>query len=88
MGIENQGKKIPAVGAMKKRNKRTEIKAHEQLAALTERILSQMGEEGAVIRRRLQLFYRRRASRNHAPGDPQFDAANGDSPRVGTRARQ
>jgi hypothetical protein len=43
-----------------KSNKRTVIKAHDQLEALTERILGQMGKEGEAIRRKLKLFYRRR----------------------------
>jgi hypothetical protein len=46
---------------MMKRNKRTEIIAHEDLTPLTEQILAQMGEEGADIRKRLKKFYRNRA---------------------------
>jgi hypothetical protein len=34
---------------MKKRNKRTEIMAHEDLSPLTEEILARMGQEGANI---------------------------------------
>jgi len=44
-----------------KRNKRTEIMAHEEIMPLTEHILAQMGTEGANIRKRLKIFYRRRA---------------------------
>jgi hypothetical protein len=44
-----------------KRNKRTETMGHEDLAPLTEYILSRMGAEGAEIRKRLKKFYRRRA---------------------------
>lgn len=40
------------------RNKRTKKVSHEDLAALTERILARMGSQGMEIRRRLQLFYR------------------------------
>ena len=46
---------------MKKRNKRTEITAHLELAPMTEHILAKMGQEGDTIRKRLQLFYRQRA---------------------------
>jgi hypothetical protein len=50
---------------MKKRNKRTEIMAHMELAPLTEQILTKMGQEGATIRRRLKIFYRQRSGENH-----------------------
>lgn len=50
---------------MKKRNKRTEIMAHEDLSPLTEEILARMGQEGAVIRQRLKIFYRSRSPENH-----------------------
>ncbi len=50
---------------MKKRNKRTEIMAHMELAPLTEQILAQMGQEGATIRRRLKSFYHQRACKDH-----------------------
>ena len=49
---------------MKKRNKRTEVMAHEDLSPLTEEILAHMGPEGAVIRRRLKTFYRSRSLEN------------------------
>jgi hypothetical protein len=49
---------------MMKRNKRTEIMAHEELTPLTEQILAQLGQEGAAIRRRLKFFYRQRALDN------------------------
>jgi hypothetical protein len=52
---------------MKKRNKRTEIMAHEDLSPLTEEILARMGQEGAVIRQRLKTFYRSRSRENHGP---------------------
>ena len=48
-----------------KRNKRTEIMAHENLTPLTELILAQMGDEGADIRKRLKNFYRLRSLKNH-----------------------
>jgi hypothetical protein len=51
---------------MKKRNKRTDILAHVELAPITEQILAQMGQEGADIRRRLTVFYRQRASKDYA----------------------
>ena len=38
---------------MKKRNKRTDILAHDTLSPLTEEILAHMGQEGAAIRQRL-----------------------------------
>jgi hypothetical protein len=47
-----------------KRNKRTEIKGHEELSSLTEQILGQLGEEGEEIRNRLKNFYRQRALKN------------------------
>jgi len=50
--------------SMMKRNKRTEIMGHEELNPLTEQILTQMGPEGADIRKRLKIFYRQRARKN------------------------
>jgi len=47
-----------------KRNKRTEVLAHDDLTPLTEHILTNMGKEGAAIRQRLKLFYREKAM-NH-----------------------
>lgn len=44
-----------------KRNQRTVAVARKELAPLTERVLAQMGQEGAVIRQRLLLFYQARA---------------------------
>ncbi len=49
-----------------KRRKRTEKIALQDLAPVTERILAKMGAEGAEIRRRLQLFYRKRAGAGEA----------------------
>jgi len=43
-----------------KRNKRTTVLAHEDLAPLTEHILAKMGKEGLAIRKRLKSFYRNR----------------------------
>jgi hypothetical protein len=43
-----------------KRNKRTTVLAHEDLAPLTEHILAKMGKEGLAIRKRLKNFYRHR----------------------------
>jgi hypothetical protein len=55
-----------------KRNKRTVIKAHAELTPLTEQILAHMGQEGDAIRKRLQIFYRRRAFRRQiVPVRPQ-----------------
>ena len=50
-----------------KRNKRTMIIAHEELTPLTEHILSQMGNEGTSIRKRLKLFYRERTTVDSIP---------------------
>ena len=36
---------------MRKRNKRTEVMAHTELAPLTEHILASMGQEGDSIRK-------------------------------------
>jgi hypothetical protein len=53
-----------------KRNKRTEKVVQPNLSRLTEDILARMGSEGAVIRRRLQLFYKsRRRPGGVAPGE-------------------
>jgi hypothetical protein len=43
-----------------KRNKRTVTMGHEDLTPLTEHILTQMGDEGVDIRKRLKQLYRRR----------------------------
>jgi hypothetical protein len=53
-------KNLCGVNAMK-RNKRTTIIAHEDLAPLTEHILAKMGKEGLAIRKRLKTFYRTRS---------------------------
>jgi len=66
MEIELKLKKNFHEGMMK-RNKRTEIMGHEDLNPLTERILLQMGPEGAGIRKRLKTFYRQRVSKNPPP---------------------
>jgi hypothetical protein len=50
-----------------KRNKRTMIMAHEELTPLTEHILSQMGNEGSSIRKRLKMFYRERTTTDPIP---------------------
>ena len=50
-----------------KRNKRTDILAHEELSPLTEHILAQMGSEGDNIRKRLKKFYRKRNLKNQFP---------------------
>lgn len=47
-----------------KRNKRTETMGHQDLTPLTEYILAKMGDEGAVIRKRLKNLYRRRSLNN------------------------
>jgi hypothetical protein len=60
MKVEVTWKKL-SIEDMMKRNKRTEIMAHEQLTPLTEQILAQLGQEGSAIRRRLKNFYRQRA---------------------------
>ena len=52
-----------------KRNKRTTILAHEDLAPLTEQILATMGKEGLAIRERLKSFYRSRT----VSGQPGFE---------------
>lgn len=44
-----------------KRNQRTVAVANQELAPLTEHILSQMGPKGLDIRKRLQRFYQERA---------------------------
>jgi hypothetical protein len=59
-----------------KRNKRTVVVAHQRLSPLTEHILSQMAQEGAALRRRLERFYRERAlqhlaRRRRKPRTPQ-----------------
>jgi hypothetical protein len=50
---------------MKKRNKRTDIMVHVELAPLTESILAQMGQEGANIRKKLKVFYSQRTCTDH-----------------------
>jgi hypothetical protein len=50
-----------------KRNKRTMVMAHEDLTPLTEHILTQMGNEGSNIRKRLKLFYRERTTSDPIP---------------------
>jgi len=55
------------------RNKRTEARAHGNLAPLTELILRRLGPQGEAIRRRLQDFFRERAWRR--PGEPEEEKA-------------
>ena len=52
-----------------KRNKRTVVVAYQNLTPLTEHILSRMGQEGAILRKRLRRFYRERAFPHPAPGE-------------------
>jgi hypothetical protein len=59
--IECLMKKLLGVMTMK-RNKRTTVLAHEDLAPLTEHILAAMGKEGHTIRKRLKNFYRTKAT--------------------------
>lgn len=61
---------------MKKRNKRTDIKAHVDLTPLTENILKQMGQEGANIRERLTFFYRQRAYKDQRGGEKRPDTSS------------
>ena len=56
-----------------KRNKRTMVMAHEDLTPLTQHILSQMGNEGTSIRKRLKLFYRERGPTNPVPCEEQLE---------------
>jgi hypothetical protein len=53
-----------------KRNKKTQVVAHEKLAPLTDDILKKMGPEGTVIRHRLRRFYRERSVDQAAPYEP------------------
>jgi hypothetical protein len=53
-----------------KRNKRTEVVAHEKLTPLTDDILRKMGSEGTVIRHRLRRFYRERTVNQDGPYEP------------------
>jgi len=59
-----------------RRNKRTVVRAHEELAPLTERILSRMGPEGTEVRARLQDFFQERARPGPAPGRERRREAN------------
>jgi hypothetical protein len=68
MKIEIKVKKNIHEGMMK-RNKRTEIMAHEELTPFTEQVLAQLGPVGANIRRRLKNFYRQRARLNGRAGE-------------------
>jgi|UniRef100_A0A7C5EQ75 hypothetical protein len=56
-----------------KRNKRTTVLAHEDLAPLTEHILASMGKEGLTIRRRLKSFYRTRVLVGQEPYDKSLE---------------
>jgi hypothetical protein len=53
------------------RNKRTEVVAQAGLTHLTRHILEKMGPEGAIIRHRLQLFYRKRATDRTTEYEPE-----------------
>uniref|UniRef100_A0A7V4G9Z7 Uncharacterized protein n=1 Tax=Desulfobacca acetoxidans TaxID=60893 RepID=A0A7V4G9Z7_9BACT len=57
-----------------KRNKRTTVLAHEDLAPLTEHILTAMGKEGHTIRKRLKNFYRTKALAKVEVFDPALEA--------------
>jgi hypothetical protein len=58
---------------VKKRNKKTTIVSEPQLSKLTEYILSRMGEEGLIIRRRLQEFLEDRSTSNPANWQEQLE---------------
>ena len=57
-----------------KRNKRTTVLAHEDLAPLTEHILAKMGKEGLAIRKRLKTFYRTRTVNGKEPFEQVLEA--------------
>jgi hypothetical protein len=61
-----------------KRNKRTMAVTSPKLAPLTEHILSQMAQEGAALRRRLERFYQERA----LPHPPPEEEKAEDAPEV------
>jgi hypothetical protein len=65
MEIEVEFMKKEQVSPMKKRNKRTETMAHMELTPITEQILAQMGPEGAIIRKRLKIFFYQKTCKNH-----------------------
>ncbi len=67
-------KNICGVNSMK-RNKRTIILAHEDLAPLTDHILTEMGKEGLTIRNRLKSFYRNRASNTDAAFEQSLESS-------------
>jgi hypothetical protein len=63
--IEVRVKKNYKASLMRKRNKRTEVMAHMELAPMTEHILANMGQEGDHIRKRLKHLYRQRTRQHH-----------------------
>lgn len=58
---------------MRKRNKKTTIISEPQLSKLTECILSRMGDEGLIIRQRLQEFLEDRSTSNPATWQEQLE---------------
>ncbi|MBW1917624.1 MAG: hypothetical protein JRI57_06335 [Deltaproteobacteria bacterium] len=58
---------------MRKRNKHSNIIVAHQLSPLTNHILAQMGEEGQVLRQRLEQFFQERAAVNHPDWHQQLD---------------
>jgi hypothetical protein len=73
MEFEAREGKAAVEGSEMKRNKRTEILAHDHLTPLTEHVLTQMGEAGNAIRRRLKRFYQARAMDNEAPSEEHLE---------------
>lgn len=58
---------------MRKRNKKTTVISEPQLSKLTEYILSRMGEEGLIIRQRLQEFLEDRSTSNPSNWQEQLE---------------
>jgi hypothetical protein len=52
---------IAKEGTLRKRNKRTVVIGQHQISAVTEQILTQMGDEGLIIRQRLEQFFQDRS---------------------------
>ncbi|MFP3868748.1 MAG: hypothetical protein ACLFUU_11410 [Desulfobacteraceae bacterium] len=56
---------------MRKRNKRSSHTVSRQISPLTNCILAQMGEEGKVLRQRLEQFFQARGAVEHPDWEDQ-----------------
>lgn len=59
---------------MQKRNKRTLVASDHQISPVTDYILARMGDEGVIIRQRLEHFYQTRTTSESRTGKEDWNS--------------